>query len=326
MARTMATHGLPGFVLGIWEEGREPLLIARGLGEIAPNSPMRAGQAFRIASNTKTFTAHVALQLMDEGRLDPGGTIERWFPDLPHADRITVRQLLNMTSGVHEYSDDPAFFGPYSEHPERAWSPEELYAIIRGGEPRFLPGERWQYTDSNYFLLGRILQNVTGRDPAVEIRERILKPLRLDRTSFPSGTALPADSAMGYLPAAGGLVPAPILHPSGPWTGGAMISTPEDLHRWTLARSKGELLGAIGRRESFAWVGAGPTLSYGAGLMKVKSFLGHTGLIRGYESIMVSSPTRRTTFVAYTNLGKEDQHGQPAAGVVMEAIRLFPDE
>jgi D-alanyl-D-alanine carboxypeptidase len=211
---------------------------------------MQAQDRVHIGSITKTFVATVVLQLAAEGRLSLNDSMQKWLPGVItghgyNPARITIRQLLHMTSGIRDYLDDPAFTNPNNPQPlEQTWQPQQLVDIALGlGRPE----HGWVYSNTNYILLGMIIQKVTGQSPITEISGRILVPLGLRDTSFPlTSKQIPAPYAHGYF---GPIDVTNLVNPSVAWTAGAMISTVGDVARFYEALLTGRLLPPAEQRE-----------------------------------------------------------------------------
>jgi D-alanyl-D-alanine carboxypeptidase len=248
----LLTVGVPGAQVDV--DGRK---AAVGVADLATGRRMRPGLAFRAGSITKSFTATVVLQLAAERRLRLDDTIERWLPGvLPYGRAVTVRALLQHTSGVPDYWEagpDPLNVSFVNDPAARArqYSPYELVERVSGEPPDFPAGSRIEYSNTNYVLLGLIVERATGRSLGREIRRRILRPLHLHDTRFPtSRTALPRPFTRGYshlfdaegLPAAGPLIDVTEYNPSALWAMGNVLSTLDDLRRFYAALLAGRLL------------------------------------------------------------------------------------
>jgi D-alanyl-D-alanine carboxypeptidase len=199
-----------------------------GSGPVDPDVPWNIGSA------TKSFVAVVVLQLAEEGRIDLDAGIDRYLPDLTAADRITPRQLLNHTSGLHEYSDEPAVL----HHPLRQWTPAELVAVAEAAGRVGAPGGPHHYANTNYIVLGDIIEQVTGNPWADEVHTRITEPLGMTHTSLITDTIAP-----GYNLIDGSLVD--VTHASDPSVGGAagaLQSTSRDMLTFATALADGSLL------------------------------------------------------------------------------------
>ncbi len=190
--------GVPGAVLLV-REGDRTIRLASGSENLKPRTPMRADDRFRVGSITKTFVATVVLQLVGERRLALEDTVERWLPGVvPNGKRITLHQLLNHTSGLFDYGGDRKFIAEAYRHPLKDWTPRQIVAVATAHKPRFAPGMGWSYSDTNYYVLGLIVEAATKHSLARELRDRIFTPLRLRATSLPSAPAIAGRYAHGY--------------------------------------------------------------------------------------------------------------------------------
>ena len=198
------------------------------------SGPVDPDVAWNIGSATKTFVAVVVLQLADEGRIDLDAGIDRYLPDLPAADRITPRQLLNHTSGLGEYLDQPAVVN----HPQRQWTPAELIAVAEAAGRVGQPGGPHRYSNTNYIVLGELIEQLTGNPWADEVHTRITEPLGMTHTSLITDTSAP-----GYQMIDGSLVD--VTSSSDPSVGGAagaIQSTSRDLLAFATALADGTLV------------------------------------------------------------------------------------
>jgi D-alanyl-D-alanine carboxypeptidase len=204
---------------------------------------------------------------------------------------------------------DPEFSKAFDDDPLAPFPLDRVLEILRRQPPAFAPGTagQWQYSDSNYILLGEIIRQVSGRDAAAFIQQEIVDRLRLPGTHYPATPDMPAPAARGYL-----IVPAgqperdvTAVNPDVPGTAGAMISTLEGLHAWAPALADGRLLSSASHRVQTTFVDAklSPTLrtGYGAGLFSINDFVGHNGAIYGYNTAMFHLPEADATIVVVAN-------------------------
>jgi len=245
-ADQLVADGVPGVII-MTRRGQQVSDVVAGLADKATGQPMRPQDRVHIGSITKTFTATVVLQLAAEGRLSLNDSVQKWLPGVIaghgyHPAQITIRQLLQHTSGLRDYTSDPRFQTPQAL--ARTWRPQQLVDIaVRLGPPV----HGWLYSNTNYILLGMIIQKVTGHGPAAEIRRRILAPLGLHDTSFPlTSKQMPAPYAHGYY---GRIDVTHLVSPSVSWTAGAMISTVDDVARFYQALLTRRLLPPAQERE-----------------------------------------------------------------------------
>lgn len=197
---SLAEGYTPGAIVGLWIPGQGEWSIAAGVGDLANGAPCRLDDHVRIASITKTFTATVVLQLVAEGKLALDDRIEQFVAGIPNGNEVTLRHLLSMTSGVYSYVYDPVVSVDYVRDPLLQFPPEQAIEIIRRhGTADFAPGEKVVYSDSNFMLLGFVVEQATGRMIGEEIEARVLAPLGLTGTSFATTPDLPEPFLHGYL-------------------------------------------------------------------------------------------------------------------------------
>ena len=298
--------GVPGGVLLVRERDRT-LRLTSGHSKLKPTTPMRAGDRFRVGSITKTFVATVALQLAAENRLALEDTVERWLPGLvPDGGQITVRQLLNHTSGLFDYGGDGEFVAQAVRDPLRPWTPREIIAIATAHPPTFAPGAGWSYSDTNYFVLGLIIEAATGHPLATELRHRLLGPLHLQATSLPAAPRIAGPHAHGYFLRP--LEDVTVGSPSVQWAAGALVSNADDLAGFYRALLGGRLLRSDLLQLMETTVAApqlGARHAYGLGLEKVAepcgALWGHTGASPGYVAAALNSKDAKRQVVVLVN-------------------------
>ncbi|WP_329381718.1 serine hydrolase domain-containing protein [Streptomyces sp. NBC_01716] len=269
--------GIPG-VTSQAREGRSVWKGAAGVGDLSTGAPRGADDRFRIAGITKTFVATVMLQLETERRLDLDDTVESWLPGVVRGHghdgrQITVRQLLNHTSGVFDFLNDPAYEQKYLldflKNRYRTRTPQEAVNAAMAHPPTFAPGTEYAYSNTNYVLAALIMERVTGNTYEHEVRTRIVKPLGLRATVLPGNSSLmPKPSSRAYSKIGetdDGAKIYDITHQnaSQTWAEGDMISSAGDLTRFSSALMRGELLAPkqlkAGRRGG--WAAAGQWVS-----------------------------------------------------------------
>jgi len=303
--------GAPGAILLV-RDGKHTTRLTAGVGNIAKQTPMRPSDHFKIASLTKTYTAAVVLQLVGEGKLRLADTVERWLPGLvPNGDGITIRQLLNHTSGLADFEDNPSYLLPYlSGDFGYYWSPRELVLMGVSQEPFFAPGNGWAYSNTNYVIAQLIVEEVTGKLLGVELKQRIFQPLRLRQTSYPTEPGLPSPYAHGYmLLGEPPLTDVTGLSPSLAPGSGGIVSTVRDVADFYRALLSGRvlkpsLLQAMKTTvsESSGEATSGP--GYGLGIARTASSCagwGHSGELPGYDVSPVSSEDGRRQVVLMIN-------------------------
>jgi D-alanyl-D-alanine carboxypeptidase len=327
---------VPGGVIGVSGTGIGGYQRAFGLS--APGVPMKLDSEFRIASITKTFTATVILELVDRGKLKLSDRISRWEPRLPYSRIVTIRQLLNMTSSIFDEGgagsllveweqQNCALAEPTPACSQHDWSPQSIVNLAIRQGPQFLPGI-WNYSDTNYVLLGLIAQDVTHKPLWLLLKQLIFDPLHLRHTRFPtSSTAMPAPAAMGFQlhgklvdrkkkKISWGYFPGPVPNPSTLAGAGAIVSDLADLRVWARALATGALLKPRTQRlrlqllnTGFAFpplagtgFEAGLPVSYGLGIGNMGGLLGHNGQYGPlYTSEMWYSPRYHGSVVVLLN-------------------------
>ncbi|MCK1799149.1 beta-lactamase family protein [Streptomyces sp. XM4193] len=270
----MVADGFPGAVAYVRDGTREER-AASGLGDVERRVPAAIGDRFRIASNTKAFVSTVLLQLEGEGRLSLADSVERWLPGTVVGNgyrgaEISLRQLLNHTSGVHDPTTEAEFFAPYLQDGDRdrVISPREVIRRAVEHGPDFAPGERWGYSNTNYLLAGLVIEAVTGRSAPEEIDLRIVQPLGLDGTYFPvSESSVAGRHLRGYDLDGQDMTR---FSTSYDWTAGAMVSTVDDLARFHRALFGGELLPERQQRALLETVRLPDAPRYGLGVQRIE--------------------------------------------------------
>src|SRR5215212_3153299 len=298
--------GTPGALVGVWIPGRGTWVHAQGIGDVATSAPIRVADRVRIGSIAKTFAATVLLQLVEEGRLQLDDRLEQYLPGVPNGDRITIRQVLGMTAGIYSYTADATFQAEYDANPLMPFSLQELLAILRRNPPDFPPGESVQYSDTNYYLLGLIIEQLTGQPVGEAIDQRIVQPLRLTSTSYPTTPDMPEPYAHGYnAESTGALRDVTRSNPGAAGAAGAMLSTLDDLRLWTEALAHGALVSPTMQRQRLQWAafpgGEALDYRYGLGIMAYDGFIGHSGGIAGYENMAFYLPEANATLIVLAN-------------------------
>jgi D-alanyl-D-alanine carboxypeptidase len=295
-ADQLVADGAPGVIV-MTRRGQQVSDAVAGLADRATGQPIRPQDRVHIGSITKTFVATVVLQLAADGRLSLNDSVQKWLPGVItghgyHPAQITIRQLLQQTSGIRDYTDDLVF--QTAPGLGKTWPPQQLVDVALRLGP---PVHGWLYSNTNYVLLGMLIQKVTGHSPVTEISRRILAPLGLRGTSFPlTSTRIPSPYAHGYY---GSLDFTRVVNPSSAWTAGAMISTVGDVARFYRALLTGRLLPPAQQRELLTTMpvddsGALFAERYGLGIYSVQlscgTAWGHDGgYPGGFKSIAYTS-------------------------------------
>ncbi|GGQ09300.1 serine hydrolase domain-containing protein [Streptomyces roseolilacinus] len=309
---------------------------AAGLADLATGERTRPDGRARIGSVTKTFVATVTLQLAAEGRIRLDGPVEEYLPGAVRNGRnITVRQLLNHTSGLYDYWSAPEFaLGDEAsvrrylrEGRWKTYTPRELLDVAARHDPYFAPGRGWKYSNTNYVLVGMLIEKVSGRSWQQEVERRILRPLRLGGTVMPTTSPrIPGPHAKGYLPLPEGPADVSLLDPSVAGAAGGGISTTADLNRFLAALLGGRLLPKAQLAEMLEAVPAAELgASYGLGIIRYDTACGpvwgHPGGIPGYSTFLLGTQDGRRQFaLSDTPYGDDATGGAVLEGLLNEAL------
>lgn len=323
---------IPGISVGILFEDESNLFITSGYADVEAARAISPRDHFRIASVTKTFISTLILMLSDEGALSLDLPVSELL-DLPEGiGSIKIRELLNHTSGLFDYFEDEDFQKEILLNPEKVWDPHELLAIGVFRSPYFKPGESYRYSNTNYIILGLLIESLTRNRLPSELNKRILEPLALNNTYMPEiDPSLPEPYLHGYVisPDEGTYADYTLLNPSFAWAAGGMVSNIPDMCKWALALGKGEMLSEISRSEMHKRVEASangvPFAEYGAGVTIIGNFLGHEGEVLGYNTAVYGHLDGKASIavVINTSLGKPSAAGET---FVYLAKSIFPDD
>jgi D-alanyl-D-alanine carboxypeptidase len=322
----MVANGASGALARV-DDGRHTWRLASGSARLEPRQPLTPAARYRVGSVTKTFVSTVTLQLVGEGRLRLDDTVERWLPGLvPNGEAITLRMLLNHTSGLFDYTEDPAFIERLINDPTNPASPRQLIAIARMHPPNFPPGEGWSYSNTGYIVVGLILEAATSQPVERLVRQRIIGPLGLTGITFPTRSpSISGYHAHGYRqPTAPG---APYLDvtpfsPTLAWTAGAIISTADDLRRFYGALLRGRLLRPALLEQMLTTVPVQPEFGYGLGIYTQQTACGtvwgHDGGIPGYLNVAFNDRSGRRSAEVML-------HTEPNTDALWSALQLTLD-
>lgn len=269
----------------------------------------------RIGSETKTFTVTALLELVDDHRVRLDDPISRYVHGVPDGDRITLRQLAEMRSGLFPYTSDPDFTHDLLSNPTRFFTPREVLAYGFRHANTFAPGTQFQYSNTNLVLLGLVIEKVSGHRLADFIATRVLRPARLSHTFLPQGAEFPEPHPHGYTDQtlSGAVADATDWNPSWAWAAGAMISNLHDLRRWAEIVATGKLLSPQTQAQRLKTLPTGfPGTSYGLGIFETNGWIGHNGSIPGYETVTVHLPSPKATLVIMINTDSTSEGQEPS--------------
>jgi D-alanyl-D-alanine carboxypeptidase len=294
----------PGAAVLVVQDGTPILRKGYGLANVELSVPIRPEMVFRVGSATKQFTSACILKLVEQGRLRLEDPLSKYLPDYPSpAAGVTIEQLLTHTSGIKSATDMPTWF----PHMREDWTVEQLIDFFENEPLDFAPGTRWRYTNSGYILLGAILEKVTGRPYAEVVADWIFRPLGMKDTRYGSEAPIIPGRVDGYRKSPDGVINAPYLSMTQPFSAGALVSTVDDLARWQSALDRGEILSPRSRRRMWTPVVLpdGRSSRYGFG-WAVWSYEGHAvvehgGGINGFSTANMRLPGDRIYVAVLSN-------------------------
>ncbi len=325
---------VPGYMV-LLRTPQGEFAAASGTTKLGEDKPPTADTHFRIASVTKTMTSAATLLLAQEGKLSLQDPVSKYISGVPNGDNITIALLLEMRSGLYSFTDSPKITTSLDNDPTREWKPQELLDIAFAQPPNFAPGAEYEYSNTNYVLLGLIVEKLDGKPLATVFEDRLFEPLGLTNTMFPpaSSNAIPEPFSHGYLyggsstmmygtppytPAMEAEARAGTLQPkdytdvnhSFSFAAGAVISTSADLATWMKALGSGKVFNAeyqriwhdsakiIDPKNSYNWYGYGiDQLRWGQHVVDL-----HGGQTTGYNTEALYDPTNDMTLVIWGNL------------------------
>lgn len=293
-------------VVVVWVDGKGSWIKAEGKADTEKGQPFLPKDRVRIASITKTFTGTLALMLVDEGVIKLEDTIDKFVSGIPDGDKITIRMLLNHTSGIFDCDDDPDLVPTLLAHPLKKWTPQEMVDIALKYPPYFPPGQGYHYSNTDSILLGMVIEKATGKQVEELFKTRMFDKLGLEDTSFPTGPQMPGEHAHGYFEVDGKIKDVTVMDMSWDWTAGAVISNLYDLKTWAKELAKPTLISDRMQEERLRFVGEkeiarGGTSGCGLAIGKLGGYLGHTGADPGWTSLVYRWPEKGVTVVILMN-------------------------
>lgn len=334
LRRLTTVDGAPGALAEISDGRGRTTVLTSGMADVATGAPMAADSRFRIGSMTKMFVATVVLQLVAEHEVELDAPIEWYLPGVIRGSgndgrNITVRQLLQHSSGLADYMDYVSEQSVVAD-PLAHYSPQDLLDIALTHPPLFAPGTGWSYSNTDYVLAGLLIQAVTGHPYGEEIDRRIIKPLGLHDTSVPvDEDDIPGTHPQGYAELPGSAsVDVSDFNPSVAYASGAMISSGADMDRFLGALLGGRLLPPAELRAMESTIPEGDTSgsAYGLGLESKPlpcggRFWGHDGGILGFETMSGATPDgRQVTVMVNLNPGGTEKQDTDILDAVTTAL------
>lgn len=334
LSELKASAEYPGVTVGFVLPDGTSSSVSVGYANLESQTSLKPRDRMLAGSIGKTYVAAVVLQLVQEGKLHLDDKIEKWFgreswfERLPNAHDLTLRMLMNHSSGIPEHVLDKNFLAAIKANPDRVWKPEELINYVLDAKPLFVAGKSYSYADTNYILVGMIFERVAKKNLYSEVQRRILKPLKLERTIPSDRRVLPElitgysmpNSPFGY---EGAMLREgkSVFNPQMEWTGGGFASTAEDLAKWAKALYEGKVLKAETLTQMLTGIetsggrGGGQGSKYGLACQIRPSewgvSYGHGGWFPGYLSEMEYFPEKKIAIAVQfnTDAGRQIKRG-----------------
>ena len=296
--------GEPGATVIVVKDGKTVLRKGYGIADTVGMKPMSGDAAMRLGSITKQFTAVAILMLVEEGKLALTDDITRFFPDYPTRGKtITVEHLLTHTSGIVSYTSRL----DYPLTMARDVTVAQMIDSFKNEPLEFEPGTAYRYNNSGYFLLGAIIEKVSGQPYAKFLEQRIFVPLEMENTAYEGFERGKAPRAAGHSPGEKGFGHSAALSMTQPYAAGALVSTVDDLARWDAAITQGKLLAPASWRRAFTpyTLAGGKSTGYGYGWevrrLQGAQVVGHGGGINGFATYALRLPEEKVFVAVLSN-------------------------
>src|SRR5262245_35217523 len=326
-AEALKKPGAVGLSIGVARKGQVILAKSYGLADAELDVPANKDTMFRIGSVTKQFTAAAIMRFVEQGKLSLDDDLSKYIPDFPlQGNAVTVRQLLNHTSGIPSYT---SLGQEWAKLQPLELTHEEMLALVKDKPFDFKPGEKWAYNNTAYYMLGMIIEKVSGVSYAKHMQDEFFTPLKLERTRYDSNSTLMKNRAQGYTLQDGELVNDSPLGMSQPYAAGSLVSTGEDLVKWSMALTSGKVV----KPESFALMTTATILPvpnventhYGFGLeigeWEGRTCIRHGGGIHGFNSMLMWLP-EENVHVAVISNGEPLKSGRIAHTIAHAALGI----
>ncbi|HRH41263.1 MAG TPA: serine hydrolase domain-containing protein [Pyrinomonadaceae bacterium] len=331
-----------GATLGVCLADGNCFGLATGYSDLEKKTPMKPTDLMLAGSTGKTFALAVAMQLVKDGKINLDDKIEKylgkevWFSRLPNAKDIIVRQLMNHTSGLVRYELKPEFLKDLTANPDKVWKPAELIAYLFDAKAPFEAGKGWDYSDTNYIVLGMIIEKVTGKKFYDLAEKRVVKPLKLTKV-FPQDKRVLKGLVQGYAGDKNEFTGKDkvlengkfIINPQFEWTGGGWMTNSEDLARYAKLMYEGKAFDASLLPEMLNGVSApmlGRDTKYGLGVIirptRAGLTYGHSGFFPGYMTDMMYFPESKISVAVQVNTSVPQNLGKSLGRVLVETAEV----
>jgi CubicO group peptidase (beta-lactamase class C family) len=320
--KAIEAKAIPGAGVAVVRDGKAVFTKGYGLADIDAGTPVTERTAFQIASVTKQFTAVGVMLLAEKGKVKLDDPLGKYVPEAPAKwSVVTIRQLLNQTSGIPNYNEGERLNG------DKVYTKAEIIDLMRDVPMTSEPGTRWEYSNTNYFLLGMVIEKASGKPYADYMRQRVFKPLGMNSTLVNAKGVVVKNAASGYSPSKGKWERTEIGDPGLPFAAGAIVSTPADMARWAIAVSDGKLLKKTSWDEIFASgkTADGKQTNYGFGWYLAKfgdtPYVFHSGGIAGFGAYHMRFPADNLSVVVMTNTsGASTRIANDIAGLYLPKV------
>jgi len=300
---------VPGVLIGVWDATGSAYIHAFGYADLTAHRKLTPQDHFRIGSITKTFVVTIILQLADEGKLKLDDPLSKFDLRIviPNAQNITVRELCNMRSGLADYFAAPEF-KTVKWGPETHFDSRTLIKWALNQKPYFAPGTEFHYCNTNYLILGLIIERITGQSVGEQIESRLLQPNHLTGTSYPANLAMPVPSARGYALTSskiwnddswkevGNSFPISVFG-----SAGAMVSNLTDMKQWVALYVTGATNSPSTQAARLACLPSNADAYFGLGIFCTNGWFGYTGGVPGYNTAAYYFPVQKITVIALVN-------------------------
>lgn len=324
---TMAEYGVPGAAVGVWIPGQGSWTTAAGLADVETGTSATTDMQWPLRSVTKSVTVTLILELVDEGEIGLDDTIDQYVDGVTDGDKITLRELANMSSGNADYTND-RFAEAFSADPTKIFTLEELNGFMLGDPAQFAPGTQHVYTNANTNLLGAVVEDVTGEPFGDVVKDRILDPLQLENTQYTLEISTwEKPHPIGYVLDDG----EPSAQPDnlsifGP--AGSMIATIDDMRVWGIALATGALLTPETQADRLLGspLEIGPPYDiYALGIGETQGWWGHNGEGLGFTAAVFHNPDTAATIVVFMNLSNVVPKAHPADQLFRRIAEVLQD-
>jgi D-alanyl-D-alanine carboxypeptidase len=318
---------VPGVLIGVWDGSGGSYVHGFGDADLAAHRPLTAADHFRVGSNTKTFVISVLLQLVDEGKLRLNDPLSHFSlgVTIPNAEHITVAELCQMRSGLFEAFDSPEFDNMKLE-PDMKFDPRTIIGWAVEQKPYFAPGKGYRYSNTNYLILGLLIESITKEPVGEQIRKRLLEPFHLTQTSYPDTQAMPDPWAHGYSLGKDGTwedvsntIPVSLMGAAG-----EIISDMADMKRWVKLYVIGKTNGPATQDARLTCLSTGQgNLAFGLGIGCSAGWYGYTGGLPGYNTAGYYFPAGDITVIAWVTLQAEKPFPGVANAIFRDIARIM---